>query len=382
MDPGRGIFTNSFPPEPHGWREPRYRVRQLRPQDVRPEVTEDQGSTKGHGSLMRAEAARETIASLRSLAIAFPQGHRLRAIIDAYATLVPVDAWAFSYRRSESVIAEFLSGDPHIVPERLGMVRGELSGCHPPVAAVASPAGKTEPYRHGLAVHLDDDRGGRGALLLLRHALTGEFRLDDRSLLTEAREEVLRALTTQANFDGELSDLERARMRSAPGVVLLDQELAVKYASRQRRGRIWALRNLTNGRLPQAIEREVRKIVASWNDPSLCSEQAFMPSSDLIVRVVPLNQGRNFGIALVLEPYEARSPLGIATRRFRLTNRELEVIALLFSGLGTPAIAQRLAISDATVNDHVKRLLQKTSTANRTEMAAKLLGWRGEQKLN
>lgn len=331
---------------------------------------------------MRAEAARETIASLRSLVIAFPQGHRLQAIIDAYATLVPVDAWAFSYRRSDCVVAEFLSGDPHIVPERLGMVRAELSGPQPPVAAVASPASKTEPYRHGLAVHLDDDRGGRGALLLFRHSLSGEFRLDDRSLLAEAREEVLRALTTQTSFDGELSDLERARMRSAPGLVLLDEDLTVKYASRQRRGRVWALWNLTSGRLPAAIEREVRKAVACWNDPSVRSEQAFMPSSDLIVRVVPLDQGRSFGIALVLEPYESRSQLGAATRRFRLTNRELEVIALLFSGLGTPAISQRLAISDATVNDHVKRLLQKTGTANRTEMAAKLLGWRGDRKLD
>ncbi len=337
----------------------------------------------GCADMSRGNAAREMIASLRSVVIHFPQGRRLQAVIDAYATLVPTDAWAFSYRRHEAVIGEYLSGDPHVVPERLGMVRAEIAARRAveEPSAVSTPSTRTEPYRHGLTVHLEDKRGGLGALLLLRDAHSGEFVLDDCSVLTEARAEVLRALDTHAHFEGELTDLERARSRSAPALILLNEGLGVEYASRPRRLRRVDRWSLPGGRLPGAIERTVREITSGWRDPTQRLEQAFMPSAETIVRVVPIEHGRRYAVALVLEPYESRSLLADAVRRFRLTNRELEVIALLFSGLGTPAIAKRLQISDTTVNDHVKRLLAKTSCANRTEMAATLLGWRGATRI-
>ncbi len=307
----------------------------------------------------------------------------MQTVIDAYATLVPVDAWAFSYQREKRVVDEFLSGDPRIVPERLSMVRAEV-GAHGTQAAsvVTEPATRTTPYRHSLAVHLDDERGGRGALLLLREATSGEFVLDDRAVLAEARGEVLRALSTHANMEGELTDLERARTRTAPGIVLLDERLAVEYVSKPRRLRRINRWSLSGGRLPAPVERCVREITASWSDPAQRVEEAFMPFPDMVVRVVPVERARHYAIALLLEPYESRAPLSDAIRRFRLTNRELEVIALLFSGLGTAAISARLSISDATVNDHVRRLLGKTGSANRTEMAAKLLGWRGDHRID
>ncbi len=330
----------------------------------------------------RGTTARDTIASLRSVVIHFPQARRLQAVIGAYATLVPADAWAFSYRRHEAVVGEFLSGDPDVVPERLGMVRAEVAARRgsPAPAAVIEPAARTEPYRHALAVHLEDKRGGHGALLLLRDAQSGEFLLDDRFVLAEARAEVLRALETHAHFSGEVSDLERARSRSAPGIVLLDENLTVELVSRSKRFRRlgWSY---NGGHLPIDIEQGVRQITAAWRDPLQRVEDAFMPLSDLIVRVVPVERGRKYGVVLLLEPYQSRSLLGEAVRRFRLTSRELEVIALLFSGLGTPAVAKRLSISQTTVNDHVKRLLAKTGSANRTEMAATLLGWRGSTRL-
>lgn len=322
------------------------------------------------------------MASLRSLVVLFPRGRRLHAVIDAYATLVPADAWAFSYQRERHAADEFVSGDPRVVPERIGMVRAEVCARGDAPASVAAPATRTTPYSHGLAVHLDDERGGRGALLLLREATSGEFVLDDRAVLAEARGEVVRALEIHANFEGELTDLERARTRTAPGIVLLDESLAVEYVSKPQRLRKVDQWNLSGGRLPIPVERSVREITAAWSDPAQRVEGAFMPSPDMVVRVVPVERTRRYGVALLLEPYESRAPLSDSIRRFRLTNRELEVIALLFSGLGTPAIAARLSISDATVNDHVRRLLGKTGSANRTEMAAKLLGWRGDHRID
>lgn len=326
----------------------------------------------------QAYAARETLASLRSVPVSLPPAQRLHALIDAYATLVPVDAWAFCFRRGERIVSELLSGDPFAEPERLRMVRAEAAAKRAASLPVGAPAVRTDPYQHGLTVFFGDERGGSGAVLLLRRASTGEFLLQERSLLSWAREEVLKVLASHAHFEGEITDLERAKMRAAPGIVLLDEHLAIEYVSKEHRHRRLGRWTLAGTRLPAALEASVREITAGWNEPERRVEDVFMPAPDLVVRVLPVERMKRYAIALILEPYARREPMGEAIRRFHLTNRELEVIALLFSGLSAQQVAERLCISEATVNDHVKRLLSKTNSRNRTEMSAKLLGWRGE----
>jgi NarL family two-component system response regulator LiaR len=55
--------------------------------------------------------------------------------------------------------------------------------------------------------------------------------------------------------------------------------------------------------------------------------------------------------------------------RFDLTEREIEVLALLAEGLSNPQIAGRLSISRSTANFHVGNILSKLGAANRTEAA-------------
>jgi pimeloyl-ACP methyl ester carboxylesterase/DNA-binding CsgD family transcriptional regulator len=52
-----------------------------------------------------------------------------------------------------------------------------------------------------------------------------------------------------------------------------------------------------------------------------------------------------------------------------LTNREIEVIRLVAQGLSNGAIGEQLVISSATVARHVSNILNKTSLANRVELA-------------
>lgn len=54
----------------------------------------------------------------------------------------------------------------------------------------------------------------------------------------------------------------------------------------------------------------------------------------------------------------------------QLSERELEVLALLSNGRSNREIATALTISEATVATHVRHILEKTGTANRTEAAA------------
>jgi DNA-binding CsgD family transcriptional regulator len=64
-----------------------------------------------------------------------------------------------------------------------------------------------------------------------------------------------------------------------------------------------------------------------------------------------------------------------ARRRFILTNRECEMLDRILSGDASTAIAHTLSISLATVEWHTKRLLHKTDSQNRTQLAVRVLGW-------
>ena len=53
-----------------------------------------------------------------------------------------------------------------------------------------------------------------------------------------------------------------------------------------------------------------------------------------------------------------------------LTPREAEVLCLIAAGRSNRAISDELFITQNTVANHVKKILSKTDSANRTEAAA------------
>jgi DNA-binding NarL/FixJ family response regulator len=54
---------------------------------------------------------------------------------------------------------------------------------------------------------------------------------------------------------------------------------------------------------------------------------------------------------------------------FGLTEREMEVLALIVEGLSNPEIAERLVITRATAKAHVHSILQKLYVNDRTQAA-------------
>jgi len=62
-----------------------------------------------------------------------------------------------------------------------------------------------------------------------------------------------------------------------------------------------------------------------------------------------------------------------AKERFRLTAREQAAIQYLAKGCTNKQIADALGISEPTVKEHVRNIMQKTGTRTRTGILARIL---------
>jgi DNA-binding CsgD family transcriptional regulator len=92
-------------------------------------------------------------------------------------------------------------------------------------------------------------------------------------------------------------------------------------------------------------------------------------------RLVSASESR---IAVVVEPAEPQSTLGVLLAAYGLTTRELDVARLVLRGDSTKAISNSLHISTHTVQDHLKSVFDKVGVRSRRDLVGHLLsGQRG-----
>lgn len=99
------------------------------------------------------------------------------------------------------------------------------------------------------------------------------------------------------------------------------------------------------------------------------------PVPFLVLRTRPMAGPAGLFIGVSLERSKVEHSLTDAADRFRISPREVQVLALLLDGRQLNEIAEQLHIASSTVQDHIKSLLEKTATDNRSEMLGKVLGW-------
>jgi DNA-binding CsgD family transcriptional regulator len=79
-------------------------------------------------------------------------------------------------------------------------------------------------------------------------------------------------------------------------------------------------------------------------------------------------------IAVSVETASPKERLAVFVRAFGLSPRATELLDHLVGGADTREIAQRMFVSEHTVQDHLKTIFAKTSTRNRRSLLARVLG--------
>ena len=122
---------------------------------------------------------------------------------------------------------------------------------------------------------------------------------------------------------------------------------------------------MTHHTSPQDFEKvELRRVTGDLNFPVLL--RGFL---------LPDLQRNGEATLLILMEKIGRQTRIIPTQtaeRFRLTEREQEIVKYIADGRTNKEIAQSLSISEHTVKEHVRHLLKKTKTSTRTAVLAQV----------
>jgi DNA-binding CsgD family transcriptional regulator len=130
-------------------------------------------------------------------------------------------------------------------------------------------------------------------------------------------------------------------------------------------------------RLLPDIEAAVATLIRNLETCASADAQLIILDEDRAMRLSPLVSHGRKTFALVIEADRNADYITRAVSRYRLTNRQVDVLLLVLEGANAGDVARRLDISEYTAQGYIKRLLSKTDSKNRTAMVAKVLDWSG-----
>lgn len=321
-----------------------------------------------------------------------PETDPVRAIIGGILDLVPASHWTFARFKGngdeDQVLSATGNGDEFRKAKEEFALQSDRAMLGPGIGAILGPLGQ---YDSGLALLFADSRARFGILTLLRTDELGPFTSTEIRTLTFAldaasdRLSELRLMEFQdkglTSFRSEHAAEDQVREAIDDDVAqyILNDEFEIVLAwtaENERRVAVTPLQARLSNRLPRILEETVRKLTSAWTDDTATRKPGSARAAPfLVIRTRPMAGPSGLFIGVSLERSKPAHSLTDAAARFRISPREVQVLALLLDGLQLNEIAGQLHIASSTVQDHIKSLLQKTDTENRSEMIAKVLGW-------
>ena len=157
-----------------------------------------------------------------------------------------------------------------------------------------------------------------------------------------------------------------------PGVVLLDERMEL-VASTPEADALLPLIGHGSTRLPLPVSvYSVAAALATADQPPSLRVRA-ATGGWLSLHASRLARRPTTRIAVVVEPAEPQSTLGVLLAAYGLTARELDVARHVLRGDSTKAIANTLHISAHTVQDHLKSVFDKVGVRSRRDLVGRLL---------
>lgn len=311
------------------------------------------------------------------------------ATVTAILRIVPASCWAFARVTPDGGTTHLLASE--VIGSDLADLQVEFTRQRakaktgPRIAAALGPLGK---FESGITLLFADARATFGILTLSRTAELGPFTSSEVSMLTFAlwaASDQLSALRLHLPEDSAASRVPPDNNRSVPAqsteaaFYVLDREMEIVLAwnpEDQRRIALTGLRTRIADHLPRVLEEAVRVLTAAWSmEPATQAAGIARPVPFLVIRTQPMAGPTGLFIGVRVDRCKPTNSLTAAASRFHLSPRELQVLALLLDGAHLDEIGNRLYITSSTVQDHIRSMVEKTESRNRTQLVARVLGW-------
>ena len=168
------------------------------------------------------------------------------------------------------------------------------------------------------------------------------------------------------------------RRSSAPVTFVIDEQLRPVLAEEPALddSPLHALYRPRNGHTPALLADTLAHLVAELGgSPRGTAVSRTLPFAN--VRVARLAGGAAPFFLVSVEPARRRATILRAMTRYGLSRREGQVLGEVLRGASSTEIGESLSISGSTATFHLKQLLRKTGSRNRTELTSRVLGWEG-----
>lgn len=323
-----------------------------------------------------------------------PESDPAFPIIKAILRVVPASRWSFARLTPSGELSGLLL-DSSVMNGELSRLSDELklqrakAAKGPRIAATLGPLGD---FESGVTMLFADAQASFGILTLLRTSELGPFTSSEISVLAlslDATSERLCALRLDApksprrgveadEWPPDATSIAEAEA-SGESFYLLDRDFQIVLAwtsEQQRRIALTGLRTRIADRLPGVLEEAVRGLIADWSSDSGSQKTGIAhPVPFLVVRTQPMSGPAGLFIGVRIDRFKPPRSLRGPAARFHISPRELQILAMLLDGQKLDGIGQKLHIAPSTVQHHVRSMVVKTKSRNRTELIARVLGW-------
>ena len=171
-------------------------------------------------------------------------------------------------------------------------------------------------------------------------------------------------------------DAPQWRRSSAPVSFVIDEQLRPVLAEEPATGDspLHALYRPRAGHVPPLLADTLAQLVREVQSaPAGAAASRALPFA--FVRLARLVGGSTPFFLVSVEPARRRATVLRAMTRYGLSRREGQVLGEVLRGASSTEIGESLSISSSTATFHLKQLLRKTSSRNRTELTSRVLGW-------